>query len=263
MSMASRWASTVRRLHLAVQAGGDVGLARDLLDQIARHALLERVAAHHQSHLAGVIGEVQRGLASRVAGADEEHVLPVRRRGFAARRAVVDALADEAVEAFDDQPSPRHAGGHDDAARAHMLAAVENHLARRRVHALDASRDEDFSAQPARLLQRAAGQFVAGYAVRKAQVVLDARRGAGLPAGCFALDDQRAQALAGTVHRGSQPGGPAADDQRVVDVLPGASLQAQPHGQLAHRRLAQQRTVGQSHDRAIRRLGEAAGPRAS
>ena len=68
----------VRRLHLAVQADGDVGLAGDLLDQIARHALLERVAAHQQRHLARVVGEVQRRLAGRVAGADEVHVLPVR-----------------------------------------------------------------------------------------------------------------------------------------------------------------------------------------
>ena len=43
-------------------------------------------------------------------------------------------------------------------ARAHALAAVEDDLARRRVDARDAARDQDLGAEPARLLQRAAAR---------------------------------------------------------------------------------------------------------
>ena len=86
----------------------------------------------------------------------------------------------------------------------------------RRVDPLDPAGDEDLGAEPARLLQRAPGELVAGDAVGEAEVVLDPRRRAGLAAGRLALDDDRAQALRGAVHGGREPGGPGADDDRVV-----------------------------------------------
>ncbi len=72
----------------------------------------------------------------------------------------------------------------------------------------DRAGDEDLGAEPARLLQRAAGELVAGHAGREAEVVLDPRRGAGLAAGRLALDHDRAQALRRAVHR-RRPGPPA------------------------------------------------------
>jgi hypothetical protein len=39
------------------------GLARDLVDQVMRHALRQRVAAHDEGDLARMVGEVQRRLA--------------------------------------------------------------------------------------------------------------------------------------------------------------------------------------------------------
>ena len=89
----------VHGLQLAVQRHLDVRLAADLLDQVVRHALLERVAAHDQRDGARVVGEEHRRLARGVAGADQVDVLPLRRAGLAARGAVEHALAEQAVEA--------------------------------------------------------------------------------------------------------------------------------------------------------------------
>ena len=52
-------------------------------------------------------------------------VEPVRVRRLAARRAVVDALADQPVDAGDREVPPRHARGEDDRAPAQLVAAVE------------------------------------------------------------------------------------------------------------------------------------------
>ena len=116
----------------------------------------------------------------------------------------------------DRQLPPRDAAGEDDRPRAQDVAAVEVHLARRGVDPRDRPGDEDLGAEPARLLQRAARQLVARHARREAEVVLDPRRRAGLAAGRLALDHDRAQALRRAVHGRGQPGGPGADDHRVV-----------------------------------------------
>ena len=97
--------------------------------------------------------EVHRGLAGRVACADDVDVEPVRVRRLAARRAVEDALPREAVEALDREPPPRHAAGEDDRLRAQDVAAVQMDVARRRVDAGDRARDEDLGAEPPRLLE--------------------------------------------------------------------------------------------------------------
>ena len=80
---------------LGADSDGDVGLAAHLVDEVLRHALLERVAAAHDRDGARVAGEEERGLTGRVARADDADVEPVRVGRLAARRAVVDALADQ------------------------------------------------------------------------------------------------------------------------------------------------------------------------
>ena len=100
-------------------------LVADLVDQILRHALFQRAAAHHQGHGAGVVGEEHRRLAGGVAGADQVDVLALGDAGLAAGGAVVDALADQPVEALDGDPAPVDAGGEDDGAGVDRLVAVE------------------------------------------------------------------------------------------------------------------------------------------
>ena len=116
-----------------------------------------------------MIGKVQRRLAGRVSGADEVDVEPVRGARFAARGAVVDALADEPIEAVDREAAPRDAGGENDRSRPDDIVAVEGDFARRRIDAGDRARDQDFRAEPPRLLQRAARKLVARDAARESR----------------------------------------------------------------------------------------------
>jgi hypothetical protein len=91
----------VNPVYLRPQLNRHVRLRAQLLDQIVGHAFFQGIAAHQEGDPARMIGKVQRRLAGRVSGADEENVEPVRGAGLAARGAVVDALADEPVEAVD------------------------------------------------------------------------------------------------------------------------------------------------------------------
>ena len=216
--------------------------------EVARHALLEAVAAAEDRHAPRVRREEHRRLARRVAGADDVDVEAVRVRRLAAGGAVGDALAGEPVEALDREPPPRDAAGEDDRPRAQDVAAVEVHLARRRRRSASiVPRDEDLGAEPPRLLQRAARQLVARHARREAEVVLDPRRRAGLAARRLALDDDRPQALRRAVHGGGQPGRPGADDHRVVLARPPARCRgraARPRGGAAAARRSCRRRRG-------------------
>ncbi len=98
------------------------------------------------------------------------------------------------------------------------------------IRVIDAG-DEDLGAEPARLLQRAARELVARHARREAEVVLDPRRRAGLAARRLPLDHDRREPLRRAVHRGREPGGPGADDHRVV--LRGGGLRGEAE-QLGH-----------------------------
>ncbi len=115
-----------------------------------------------------------------------------------------------------DRLPPRDAAGEDDRPRPQDVAAVEVHLTRRGVDPRDRPGHEDLGAEPPRLLQRTARQLVARDTRREAEVVLDPGRRAGLAAGRLPLDHDRAQALRRSVHGRGQPGGPGADDHRVV-----------------------------------------------
>ena len=77
-----------------------------------------------------MIGKVQGGLAGGVSGTDEVDVESVGGARFAARRAVVDALADQPVEAVDREATPRDAGGKNDGPRPDDVVAIEVNLTR-------------------------------------------------------------------------------------------------------------------------------------
>ena len=121
---------------------------------------------------------------------------------------------------------------------------------------LDAARDDDLGAQPLRLLGRPRCQVVARDAAREAEVVLDARRRAGLAAGRLALDEQRAQPFGCSVHGRRKARRAAAHDHEVVGVAPGLDLQADPFGQLGDRGAREDASVGQQYHRAIRSRGD-------
>src|SRR5262249_7927522 len=148
----------------------------------------------------------------------------------AARGAVGDACAGEAVKALDLEPSPGDAAGEDDRPRAQHVAAVEVYLLPRRVDPRDRARDEDLRAQPVRLAQRAAREPGARDVGGEAEVVLDPRRGARLAARRLALDHDRPQPFRGAVDAGCEPAWPGADDHGVVLGGPRVRRQAEQLG---------------------------------
>ena len=148
---------------------------RELLHQVARHALLERLSAVEDGHRPGVGREEHRGLARRVAGPDDVYVQAVGVRRLAAGCAVEDPLAGEPVEPVDRELPPGDAAGEDDRPRIQDVAAVEVHLSRRSIDPRDRPGDEDLGAESARLLERAARQLVARHARGEPEVVLDPR----------------------------------------------------------------------------------------
>ena len=163
----------VGRSHLRPSQHADVRANGQLVDQIARHALLEPVAAADDRHALRVTGEEQRRLTCRVAGADDVHVDAVAAQRLAARGAVRDALPGQPFESLDGQLPPGDAAGEDDRPRGEHVAAVELDLTRVRVDPGDRAGDQDLGAEPPRLLQRTTGELVARDARREAEVVLD------------------------------------------------------------------------------------------
>ena len=99
------------------------------------------------------------------------------------------------------------------------------------------------------------GELRPGHPVGEAQVVLDPRALAGLPAGGGPLDQHRAQALGRAVQRGAQAGRAAADHDQVVEVLGRRGGQADVPGQFGVGRLDQRLAVRGDHHRQPVQVG--------
>ena len=108
-------------------------------------------------------------------------------------------------------------------------------------------------AELARLGDGPAGELGAADAGREAEVVLDPARGAGLAAQRRALDDQRVEALGGSVDRGGQARRAGADDEQV-DLLTWRELAAHSERaqQLAPRRMLELDATGEPNERRLR-----------
>ncbi len=76
--------------------------------------------------------------------------------------------------------------------------------------------DAHLGAELLRLVEGARPQRLPGDAGGEAEVVLDLRAGAGLPAGRHGLEHHHVEPLGRAVHRGCQPRRPGADDHQVV-----------------------------------------------
>ena len=126
-------------------------------------------------------------------------------------------------------------------------------------------RDGDLGAEFLRLREGAAGQRLAGNAGRKAEIILDARRRAGLPAESSAVEHDHRQAFRGAVDRGGKAGGSRAHHGDVVD---GFRIElrrdAEAHAGLGVGRALEERAVRADHQRQfVRQHAEALHRRAA
>ena len=80
---------------LRAEPDRDVRGRVESLSEIARHRLLEGVAAHEHRDVAALAGEMQRRLARRVPATNDEHRLARERLPLGDRGAEVDARARE------------------------------------------------------------------------------------------------------------------------------------------------------------------------
>ena len=99
------------------------GRARELLHEVGAHAGLDLAASHEQRDGRGELGQVDRGLAGRVAAADDRDPLAATGERLGDRGAVEDADADERVDALDLE-LPVLDAGRDDQRLAGDLAPV-------------------------------------------------------------------------------------------------------------------------------------------
>ncbi len=220
---------------LAVQLGDLAAVAdRDavaveLLDQVVGHRLAEVGAAVQEVDERAAAGEPDRRLRRRVAAADHSHPLPGAELRLGRAGGVEDADPLVVLEALDRQAPVVGAGGEQDRSRRYLVALFEPHdvAVIAGLERLGAVGGRRAGAELARLGDRAAGQLGAADAGREAEVVLDPPRGAGLAAEDGALDNQRVEALGGSVDRGAEARRTAADDQQV-DLLALSQLQADP-----------------------------------
>src|SRR6185437_2631782 len=136
MSISARLCSPYTA-RISAKLHADVRFRAELLDQVVGHAVLEAWPPHDEGHLAGVTGKVQRGLAGRVARADQVDIHAVDGVGLAPRRTVEHALADQAIDALDGEVPPGYPGREDEAARPDRVGAVKRHLVAGRIDAGD------------------------------------------------------------------------------------------------------------------------------
>ena len=163
---------------------------------------------------------------------------PSHARASLARRAVVHAAPGELREPGRVEQPVRHAGGDEHRAGLDLAAVAEADRPHRaaRLEADDVAGEHHLGAEPARLGDGPVREVGARQALREAEVVLDRRALPGLAARRLAFDDDGLQPLRRAVHRGREPGRPAADDAEVVQRLLGAGAQAERVGELDGRR---------------------------
>ncbi len=116
-----------------IQPYRDVRFPAQLLHQVVRHAFFQCIAANNERHLSSVVREKQRSLPGRITCTDQVNVLPMSGIHFAARRTIVDALADQRIEPIDRQAAPRDTTGKNDGVCADHLVAIEKYLSRDRI----------------------------------------------------------------------------------------------------------------------------------
>ncbi len=240
----------------------DVPRGRDPVDQVARHARGERWTANHHRDLRGAVGEEDRGLTGGVTPTDDHDVLCAAELGLEGRCPVPDAAAFERPEVLDRGTPIPGSGGDDDRARTETLVlAVQNDEARLGgLEGSHVSRNHHLGAELSCLGVSAAHESRPRDPRRKAEVILDARALAGLPADPRRVQEDHGEPLRRGVDRGRQPGRARADDRDVVArAAPGRADEAELSRERVLARVSQVIPVREDHQGKLAGLGRVAG----
>ena len=167
----------------------------------------------------GVLGDEDRVLHRRVAAADHDHLVALE-EGAVADAAGGDAAAGELHLAGDAEPFRLRPHRQDHGLGAVLLVAEEDLLdaAVGELDAVDVVGDEA-GPEALGLGAELAHHLRAHDPLGVARVVLDVGRVLQLAAPLEALEDERLEVGARRVERGGVAGGPAADDDHVLDLL--------------------------------------------
>ena len=91
--------------HVVAMQGDDFALRQDFDIRRVRHAIhqifgdvvVQALSAHDDGHLAGIVGNMQRGLRRGIAGAHHDDMLVAAKLGFARARAIIDPGAEQPI----------------------------------------------------------------------------------------------------------------------------------------------------------------------
>jgi hypothetical protein len=235
--------------HLTTRAHGDVCGRTDAINQILGHAIFERISTNQHRHETGVLGEVKRGLTRGVRTADHDNVSIGGVLGLGDSGAVEHTPSDQAVGAGHVEAPIRSSACEQDRRRAYLVSARESDDPGKTVDrdALGFPQVDDLGVEATALTQGALRQVGAGKPARKAEVVLDPRALARLPAWGIAFDQRRAQPFRSSVDGAGQARRSSADDHEVVAAVQWPRGQAQRFGELQARRFREPGPVPAPH----------------
>src|SRR5271166_2240901 len=206
---------------LGVRKNFDVLLRLDAAREISRHAFGETFAADYQQHFLRTFGEEHRGLTRRVAAAGNDHGRATAELPFPYRGSVVNAGALEALAPLGLQTMVVRTCRDDDALRQQGSAAALD-LQARAVLAIGKCQRERLRgrgkprAETIGLKLRTVSQLAAANASRKAEKVLDQRRGSGLSTRRVAFQNNSFEPFGGGINRGGKAGRPRSNDGEIA-----------------------------------------------
>ena len=161
----------------------------ELVDQVLRHRSRERRTTHQHHHAARIPREIHCRLSGAIRAADDKHVLIFTRNRFSHRGAVVDPRTGETFNAGRIEFAPLHSRRDQQRVTTELCSVGEFEQT---IWSFQTYRScfggEYLDAETSCLDHRAARQIAATEPARKAEIVFDAARHSGLPAGRFAFD---------------------------------------------------------------------------
>src|SRR6202034_4374087 len=215
---------------LGVVLDRDPRVSLEAAGEIARHRGSERGTPHQHTDAPRIAAQKHRGLAGRIAAADDYGLGVLTIPGFHVGGRIVHARALEIGESIQRKPPILHPARDYDCTGTHTLAILEGYAEGTvllRLERRDSARYRKSGAELHGLHLATPHEVRARDAGWKTQVVLDSARRSRLTSQNDVLDDQRAQTLGASVNGRRHAGRPPADDQHI-EMLVAAEVDVEP-----------------------------------